>query len=944
MHPGSSILDDSDRLQFRLLILAGTFLFLYSLILTLSPAARAGTWQVDYRWDHWLGFLVWGILFAIAHGQSVRRLPERDPYLLPIAAVLSGWGILTIWRLNPQFGLRQTIWLGISLAALVYILRLANDLGFLRRYKYLWLTAGLLLTGLTLLLGTNPSGGSLPRLWLGCCGVYFQPSEPLKLLLIVYLAAYLSASSGIGVARSPYSRGVPLLPLLAPTLIMTGLALLLLVFQRDLGTASVFIFLYALVVYIASGRRRILVVAVLALIFAGVAGYRLFDVVRVRIDAWLNPWLDASGRSYQVVQSLLAVANGGLFGRGPGLGSPSLVPVPHSDFIFVAIVEEAGLLGAIGLLLLLALLVSRGLRAAMHAPDAYRRYLAAGLTAYLVAQSILIIGGNLRLMPLTGVTLPFVSYGGSSLLTSFLTLTLLLHISSAAPTASGSVFSTVPGSTSEAGSSFNSDALEQARPAHLSVVTSEQNLALQSVAGLLWAGLALAALLAGWWGLYRAPDLLERTDNARRAIADRYVLRGSLFDRNNRHLVATLGRPGEYTRYSLYPDLSTVTGYTHPFYGQSGLEASLDPYLRGLQGYPAAAIWWNRLLYGLPPPGLDVRLSLDLRLQQAADGLLGGRKGALVLLDVASGDILVMASHPNFDPNRLEQTWNELVKDRNAPLFGRAALGQYQPGTSLAPLLLAAFFEQGGGQASLPPLPQDLSYELVEGAAQVRLGCALQPAPEDWASAVSAGCPAAVLSLARSMSEPGARNDLPPNGSLQILYQDLGLYSAPAIRLPTASSPSPSASVDLARAALGQDALRVSPLQMALAVSVLSSGGMRPAPRLVVAVDTPQAGWVVLPYSSQPARVFSVATARAAAQALAAGGAGKAGQAASPLPIWQSFARVPNGPQEVVTWVLAGTLPDWNGTPLALALLLEEDDPALAIEIVQSLIKTALQP
>ncbi|MBE3067812.1 MAG: FtsW/RodA/SpoVE family cell cycle protein, partial [Chloroflexi bacterium] len=177
--------------QSRLLRLAGVFLFLYSLILTLAPAARARTWAVDYRWSHWLGFVAWVVIFTLAHILSRRRLPDADPYIIPIAALLTGWGILTIYRLVPSFGLRQTAWLLVCGLVFLLGLRLSPELRFLRRYKYLWLTSGLLLTALTLLFGTNPSGGGL-RLWLGCCGVYLQPSEPLKLLVIIYLAAYLA--------------------------------------------------------------------------------------------------------------------------------------------------------------------------------------------------------------------------------------------------------------------------------------------------------------------------------------------------------------------------------------------------------------------------------------------------------------------------------------------------------------------------------------------------------------------------------------------------------------------------------------------------------------------------------------------------------------------------------------------------------------------------------
>jgi cell division protein FtsW (lipid II flippase) len=865
-----------NQIQGRLLSLAAVFLGLYTLTLTLAPAARARSWAVDLEWGYWIAYIGWLLAFAIMHRQTSRFLRDADPYLLPISGLLTGWGILTIWRIFPSFGLRQTLWmLGVT-ALFALGLRVPHHLSFLRRYKYLWLTSGLILTGLTLFFGTNPTTGTSPRLWLGCCGVYFQPSEPLKLLLIVYLSAYLAD-------RLPFTKR--LLPLLAPTLVMTGLTLLLLLVQRDLGTASIFIFLFAAIVYVGTGRKSILVISALTLGIAGAAGYALFDVVRLRVDAWLNPWLDPSGRSYQIVQSLLAVANGGILGRGPGLGNPNLVPIPHSDFVFAAITEETGLIGATGLLVALAILAARGLYIAIRAPDSFRRFLAAGLSAYLIGQSVVIIGGNLRLLPLTGVTLPFVSYGGSSLLTAYITLLLLLHISNQAQSRP----KTVPG-----------------LPRYL------------QLGGFLFTGLAAAALVAGWWAFYRGPGLLERTDNPRRAIADRYVPRGEILDRRNQPLAVTQKFSGEYFRQMLYPSLGPVIGYTNAVYGQSGLEASLDPYLRGLQGNPALTIWWHHLLYGQPPPGLDVRLTLDLSLQNTADRLLAERPSALVLLNSQSGEILAMASHPTFDPNLLDQIWQDLVRDPTTPLLNRATLGRYQPGPALAPLLYAAAWRDG----KVPSVPQlnALSYRLDD----LKLTCALQPQEPTWNDLLAGGCPTAQLALGQSLGKD----------AVLTLYKQLGFYTPPSLRLPTDSLPSPLAFDDEARAFLGQADIAVSPLQMALAAGTLSTGGIRPAPRLASAVNTPKAGWVVLPALGETTQVFQESIANQVAQALTA----------ERLPVWQVIAATPNGPQQYITWYIAGTLPTWTGDPLTLVIILEENNPELAQVIGRAVLQAAIQP
>ena len=654
--------------QGNLLRLAAACLFLQALIMTLAPAVRARTWDADYGLSHWIAFLIWALFVLRAHQSIVRQLPDSDPYLFPMTAFLSGWGLLTVWRLDASFGTRQALWLVVSLLVFMFGLGLPSTLDFLRKYKYILLSSGLLLTALTLIFGTNPIGYG-PRLWLGCCGLYFQPSEPLKLLLVAYLAAYLSD-------RLPIRLNT--FPLIYPTLLLSGIAILLLLFQRDLGTASIFMALYTIVIYLATGRRRTILISGLILFFMGLAGYYLIDIIRARIDSWANPWNDPEGNSYQIIQSILAIANGGLEGRGPGLGSPALVPVAISDFIFAAIAEETGLIGTVVLIAIFGIILIRGLRAALFAPDMFRRLLAGGVTAYLGVQALLIIGGNLRLLPLTGVTLPFISYGGSSLLTSFVALLILLLIS---------------------------NHLDE-EPAPL-----PKPQPYYALAAFLSLGLFTAALANGWWAVVRGPDLLTRPDNPRRIIEDRYVPRGELLDRSNNVINDTQGTTGRYARVYLYPDLAPMTGYNHPIYGQAGLEATLDEYLRGLRGNPAATIWLNHLLYGMSPDGLDVRLSLDINLQARADELLADQRGAVVLLNAQSGEIFVMASHPTFNPADLNELGMQLNKDPDKPLINRAAQGLYPLGRLIEPFAEALHSEPAMNATELQTLYQTFGFD-----------------------------------------------------------------------------------------------------------------------------------------------------------------------------------------------------------------------------------------
>ncbi len=636
----------------RLLIFAIGLLFLLATILSLSPAARERAWNVEYRWSHWVGFIIWAGTALSVHWMYRKKLQDTDAFIFPFAAFLSGLGILLIWRLIPSFGMRQTLWFVVGGAVFILGARHFHKISLLRRYKYILLMSGLFLTGLTLLLGTNPLGDG-PRLWLGCCGVYLQPSEPLKLILVIYLSAYFADNL-------PFRQGF--FPLVLPTLLMTGLALLILVVQRDLGTASIFIFLYASILYLATGRKRVILASLFILIMAGVVGFFAVDIIQIRLQAWLNPWSDPSGSGYQTIQSLLAISNGGLPGRGLGMGYPGLVPVAISDFIFSAMAEEMGLISTVLLLCFYSIIISRGIRIAMRAQDTFRRLLAAGLTAYLGAQSILIIGGNLRLLPLTGVTLPFLSYGGSSLLTSMIAILLIAII----------------------GSQPDEDPAPLQNPApylHLSL--------------LFFIVLFGLAITNSWWSVWRAEDLLTRTDNPRRAISDVYVARGDLVDRSLQPINITTGESGSYLRQYLYPDLSPVTGYVNSIFGQSGLELNLDPYLRGLRGNPEHQIWWNRLLYGTPPPGSTARLSIDLQVQSNIDELLRGHKGSAILLNAKTGEILAMASHPTFDPNILSETGSLLIKDPDAPLLNRASQGSYPAGSILSLFNHAMELEKG---------------------------------------------------------------------------------------------------------------------------------------------------------------------------------------------------------------------------------------------------------
>jgi cell division protein FtsW len=427
--PRPIILSDTATLEGRLLILS----FLFMGINLAALAVVRG-----FRISDWLMLLVW----SIAAGGAVlildRYLPKRDPLIFPITMFLTGWGLVMIDRLSDgfiyNFADRQTLWMVFGVIAMLVMATRPEPLVWLREYRYITLIGGLLLLLSTILFGTNPSGFSYaPQLWLGANGIYFQPSELLKIVLVGFLASYLAeqypALRAIGI--QPRNDIVMFSPrILGPILLMWGLCIVILVWQRDLGAAAIFFGVFILLLYMTSGQPLVLVSGLGLMIIAGISAYFVFDVVQARVDIWLDPWSQADSGAFQVVQSLIAFGEGGVFGRGIGQGAPNYIPVVHSDFVFAAIAEEYGLLGVIAVCVCLAVLVTRTLKSAIaHSSRPFYALMVTGISGLIALQSLLILGGTLRLVPLTGVTLPFVSYGGSSLLTSFIMVGLLLRLS-----------------------------------------------------------------------------------------------------------------------------------------------------------------------------------------------------------------------------------------------------------------------------------------------------------------------------------------------------------------------------------------------------------------------------------------------------------------------------------------------------------------------------------
>ncbi|MCO5190318.1 MAG: FtsW/RodA/SpoVE family cell cycle protein [Anaerolineae bacterium] len=425
----SGTMPQRGRQEWLLLLVAAGFVLVNAVSLTLVNNDRL-TWEALWRIGVWLGLLVTAVVIV------TRLQPTHDPFLLPVYGLLTGWGLLLQARLAPNFIGRQLIWYALGTGVIVLLAVSPLNLDLLRRYRYTLLLGGIVLLGATLLFGVNPSGYGA-ALWLPIPlvgSVYFQPSELLKLLIIIFFAGYFADRGALFAGRTPHWKAI--MRAIGPLLVMWGFCVGLLIWQRDLGAAAIFFILFLSMLYLASGNRRTVVAGLVLLMLFGLLGYFLFDVVALRVDAWWNPWPDADDRAYQIVQSLYAIVNGGVIGQGIGQGFPTYIPVVHSDFAFAAVAEEWGLIGSMTMLGSFVFLVYRGMRIAGRQRGSFASYLAAGMTVLLGSQALLIMGGVTKLLPLTGVTVPFVSYGGSSFLLNSVILGLLLYLSAESNTTS----------------------------------------------------------------------------------------------------------------------------------------------------------------------------------------------------------------------------------------------------------------------------------------------------------------------------------------------------------------------------------------------------------------------------------------------------------------------------------------------------------------------------
>ena len=417
--------DHERSLERKLIIIAFIYIIIGTLVLYLRQPGSAGLWALAAAVIMFAGFMSLSLIWQCKKAQY-------DVYIAPIIFFLAGTGMVFLFRLEPAYGYRQLAWVIISLAALFVTTAFGHRYRLLSDYKYLLAVAGIVALLLPIFFGIELGGA---KSWLDLGMFHLQPSEFVKLLLVFFLGSYLVENrmrvkergmSSIDGGRQYILPGVQEW---GPLLGMWLTALLVLIFQRDLGTALIYFGTFLAMVYVATARWTYIVMGGILFLAGAAAAFFNVSHVHTRVDIWINPWASPEGAGYQIIQSLHAIVAGGIFGTGLGAGFPSYIPAVHTDFIFAAICEETGLLGGVGILILYMILVYRGFKIALSTQDDYSSLIAAGFTALLGLQVFIIIAGVTKLLPMTGITLPFISYGGSSLVANFILVGMLLNIS-----------------------------------------------------------------------------------------------------------------------------------------------------------------------------------------------------------------------------------------------------------------------------------------------------------------------------------------------------------------------------------------------------------------------------------------------------------------------------------------------------------------------------------
>lgn len=787
---------------------------------------------------YWLYAILLLMSFFVLHLIVRKSIPQADPFFLPCVLMLTGIGALILFSIKDP--LRDTNIFpnqvqGVLLGVVAAVVPLTRKFKSVRlwRYTYLYAVLAVLLTLLLAICGTGPGGAKL-RLF------GFHPVEIVKLLLALFVTSYLVDRWSVLTDRTGPNRvfRLPLLRDIAPLAVMYLVSLSCFILVKDLGPLLVLFGMFLVMLYITTGRIEWVWAGALLVGVTGTLAYKLgLGVFDVRVNMWLHPWKNTYENGMHLAQALWGISTGGIWGSGLGLGEPNCMPRAGSDLIFASIGEELGLIGSVGVLALFCILIVRGYRAAIHARSDFDRLLSATVTTLLGIQGLVIVCGVLGITPLTGITLPFVSYGKSSLVASFFIVGLLLRIS-----AEGKLIS----------SDIRADTHQALRNTAVTMLVL-----ILGVAGLCRLFL-VQGIRSDWYAgsTVTTPDadgFMRPHINPRLRSIEVSIPRGTIYDRNGRPLATS--KPSELQQLGVYDEalsrprnryypygaaLAHLVGYYDTLCGGPvGLENAFNNDLRGFDSYSDLLPVYRLRNTPLCPKleGRDIRVTIDAELQatiqkalrkyagEVRDRRTGARKhkGAAVVIDVYTGEVLAAVSIPSFDPNELTfNRWKLYNSDRSgeAILFDRALYGMYTPGSVFKIVTAAAALENGLG---------DLTHYCKHEERNVKWRYGFHRYSRKRITDLEQMSPHGLTNLRKAIRV-----------SCNVFFANLGLQLGPEKLYDQTSKfglrrigPPKKLAEDLPDNAYGQGTIQVSPLEMAQVVACIANDGIMMKPQFV---------------------------------------------------------------------------------------------------------------
>lgn len=710
--------------------------------------------------------------------------PRTNRLILNHTAMLLSISFVILTRLSITRSIRQFAIVAISLIVALILPLLSKHFKVLRKCRYIFAITGILILGAVLITGSITNGSKIS---FSIMGVSFQPSEFIKMLYVLFLAGMLY--------RADKFRHILISAALA------AIHVLILVASRDLGSALIYFTVYVVMLYIATAKKRYLLLGISGAAVASYAAYLLFSHVQVRVAAWLDPWADIDSKGYQIAQSLFAIGTGSWFGMGIGGGMPNTIPYVEQDFVFSAICEEFGVIYGICLILLCLNLFMEIAHVAYICKDRFMKLSAYGLGVTYIFQLFLTIGGNIKFIPLTGVTLPLISYGGSSALATLMMLSLVQSL----------------------------------YQKHDLLLDEEENetrgttLQISVISGAFVCLFAAMSVYLAHYVYFDSVKVINNTYNTKRQeVLASKTIRGDILAADGTILATTIQNEAGESRYYPYGEVfAHAIGYAEN--GRMGVEQSANIYLVSSDVSINQKVQDN--LEDVKHMGNTVYTTFDTRLQHIAYNALGIYEGAVIVTEPTTGKILAMVSKPDFDPNTILEKWDSIIADEDSSiLVNRASQGLYPPGSTFKILTALEYIKENAADY------EDYEYEcngsFTKDDSTIRCYHGTKHGDVDFLTSFAKSCNSSFANIGVDLD----RAEFSKTLNKLLFNQELPVdFVSNKSRINVSEDTSDS---NMIQAAIGQGTTQMSPLHLAMITSMIANDGKMMVPYMIERVET----------------------------------------------------------------------------------------------------------